>query len=314
MYYPYLRGKQFELVMLREQAENIARWGFVPIIEPVRENFPALKRALNALVEHNCEFILITNPSVGQLIDGNGDLREQIFDELLADYDNYQAGLCLTATSTIDDVDDYFQSSDYPTAVVHKGFADGRQLAEALARNQDQLRSHVFVGLQDARLYRRHFNGKTRVIIEDGFNKPKRNADYPPLERFSDLYLTYQQVPGDAFGDFLIVGDEYSDGGGPAFAVAIHLTCAEPDDEDQLYMKHYVSDQNASAADTPGKFMEALDKLIADVSAQDTKVFQSKAVSEYKRLHREQHFPGLGYIKKLSMQHHMELMAHLLGR
>ena len=28
----------------------------------------------------------------------------------------------------------------------------------------------------------------------------------------------------DGFGDFLIVGDDYSDTGGPAYAVAIHLT------------------------------------------------------------------------------------------
>lgn len=314
MYYPYLRGKQFELVMLREQAENIARWGFVPIIEPVRENFPALKRALTALVEYNCEFILLANPSVGQLVTGNGDLREQIFDDLLADYQNFQAGLCLTEKSSVADVTKYFSSCDFPTAVIHKGFADGRLLAEALAEHQDQLRSHVFVGLQDARLYRRHFGGITRVIVEDGFNKPIRNADYPAVERYSDLYLTYREVPGEAFGDFLVVGDDYSEGGGPAFAVAIHLTYAEPDDEDQLYINHYLSTSNESAADTAGKFAEALDKLVADVNNPETKVFQSRAVAEYKRLHQDQHFPGLGYIKKLSMQHHMELMAHLLGR
>jgi len=88
----------------------------------------------------------------------------------------------------------------------------------------------------------------------------------------------------------------------------------EPDDEGQLYIKHYVSTSNESAADTAGKFAEALDKLVADVNNPTTTVFQSRAVAEYQRLHREQHFPGLGYIKKLSMQHHMELMAHLLGR
>jgi len=314
MYYPYLRGKQFELVMLREQAENIARWGFVPIIEPVRENFPALKRALNALVENNCQFILIANPSVGQLVDASGDLREQIFDDLLAGYQNFQAGLCLTQTSSIADVHGYFLVSDWPTAVIHKGFADGRQLAEALGEYEHQLCSHVFVGLQDARLYRRHFAGPMRIIVEDGFNKPVRNADYPPVERFSDLYLTYTDVPGEAFGDFLIVGDDYSEGGGPAFAVAIHLTYAEPDDENQLYIKHYVSTSNESAADTAGKFAEALDKLVSDVNGPGTKVVHTPAVAEFIRLHRNQHFPGLGYIKKLSMQHHMELMAHLLGR
>jgi hypothetical protein len=28
----------------------------------------------------------------------------------------------------------------------------------------------------------------------------------------------------DGFGDFLIVGDDYSESGGPAYAIAIHLT------------------------------------------------------------------------------------------
>ena len=36
MYYPFVRGKQFELVMLREMAPRIAKWRFVPIIEPVK--------------------------------------------------------------------------------------------------------------------------------------------------------------------------------------------------------------------------------------------------------------------------------------
>tara|TARA_R110002072_G_scaffold284396_2_gene448427 strand:- start:16829 stop:17767 length:939 start_codon:yes stop_codon:yes gene_type:complete len=312
MYYPYLRGKQFELVMIREQAANIAKWGFVPIIEPVRENFPALKRALTALVDNNCQFILIVNPSVGQLVDGNGELRDQIFGDLLAGYDNYQAGLCLTEKNDLADVQTYFQSCDLPTAIIHKGFTDGKKLSDELEQHCDQLVTHVFVALQDARLYRRQFGGVTRVLVEDGF-KPQRNADYPSQERFSDLYLTYEES-GEAFGDFLIVGDDFKEGGGPAFAIAIHLTYAESDADGELHIKHYVSEKNDSAADPAGKFMEALAKLNSDVSEPDTKVYHSAAVTEYQRLYQRQHFPGLGYIKKLSMQHHMELMAHLLKR
>jgi hypothetical protein len=51
MYYPFIRGKQFELVMLREMAPKVAEWNFVPIIEPVKGNFPALKRANVALFD-----------------------------------------------------------------------------------------------------------------------------------------------------------------------------------------------------------------------------------------------------------------------
>ena len=42
-YYPFIRGKQFELLMLREMAPSIAQWGFVPIIEPVKREFTGLE-------------------------------------------------------------------------------------------------------------------------------------------------------------------------------------------------------------------------------------------------------------------------------
>ena len=38
MYYPYFRGKQFELMTIRETAKLMAERGFCPIIEPVRDH------------------------------------------------------------------------------------------------------------------------------------------------------------------------------------------------------------------------------------------------------------------------------------
>lgn len=38
MYYPYFRGKQYELIAIRERAGLIAENDFVPIIEPVKDN------------------------------------------------------------------------------------------------------------------------------------------------------------------------------------------------------------------------------------------------------------------------------------
>lgn len=55
----------------------------------------------------------------------------------------------------------------------------------------------------------------------------EKNADYPPIEEFSDLHITFGEEGMDGFGDFLIVGDDYTEGGGPAYAVAIHLTFLE---------------------------------------------------------------------------------------
>ena len=37
MYYPYLRGKQFELILIRDNAEFLAKNDIHPIIEPVKK-------------------------------------------------------------------------------------------------------------------------------------------------------------------------------------------------------------------------------------------------------------------------------------
>jgi hypothetical protein len=37
MYHPYFRGKQYELITVRETAPVLAASNFVPIIEPVKE-------------------------------------------------------------------------------------------------------------------------------------------------------------------------------------------------------------------------------------------------------------------------------------
>ena len=57
MYHPYFRGKQFELITIRETADLMARANFVPIIEPVKEALKGLERCLkvtskNSLAAH----------------------------------------------------------------------------------------------------------------------------------------------------------------------------------------------------------------------------------------------------------------------
>ena len=40
------------------------------------------------------------------------------------------------------------------------------------------------------------------------------NKDHPDIEMFSDLHITYEDIGMTGFGDFLIAGDEYREGGG----------------------------------------------------------------------------------------------------
>nr|MDC2856091.1 sce7725 family protein [Ningiella sp. W23] len=169
--------------------------------------------------------------------------------------------------------------------------------------------THIFIEKFAQRRYRRIFTNDKRILIKDGFNRQKSNKDYPAKEHFSELHIMYKEENMDGFGDFLINGDEYSESGGPAYAVAIHLTYLDESDEDDMFIKHYLSESNSSPADPGGKFLEALNKLVND---NDPKIFSSQAHQEFHKLAARQHYPGLGYVKKLSMQHHLELIADFL--
>ena len=66
MYYPYLRGKQFELILLRDNAELLAENNIHPIIEPVKSDFKALTRAFKVLNENGVNCTLVVNPQAGE--------------------------------------------------------------------------------------------------------------------------------------------------------------------------------------------------------------------------------------------------------
>jgi hypothetical protein len=133
------------------------------------------------------------------------------------------------------------------------------------------------------------------------------------MESFSDLHVTYPEEGMNGFGDFLTVGDEYSESGGPAYAVAIHLTFIDPDKDDAMYIYHFISDRQDTPTDPAGKFAEALNSMIKQLNKPNSKVLETEAVMEFRELHAKKHFPGLGYVKKLSMKHHVETLGDYLS-
>lgn len=311
MYYPYFRGKQYELIAIRENAERMSHAAIVPIIEPVKQNLSGLRRALEALIEHNLRFVLIVNPQCGELCDIDPAHINEVINDTLSEYRNFSVGYIASQDTSLQEVISFANSSARPVTIVHSGYQRGRELADALL-NLNKVTEHIFIEEACSKLYRKHFSGKPRVLIRDGFIK-RKNREHPDVEHFSDLHITYPDESVDGFGDFLIVGDDYSESGGPAYAIAIHLTFIDPAEDDDMFVKHYVSDRTNSPVDPGGKFLEALQKLADDVTSRNSKIFQSDAVKEFVKCHKRGHYPGLGYVKKLSMQHHIELMATLPG-
>lgn len=311
MYYPYFRGKQFELITIRETASLLAESGFVPIIEPVKEALRGLERTLMAVCDAGGEAVVIVNPYHGDHREDGVGISSLLEREFLGN-DAITAGVLLKKDMTVDEaVKCYDQHKHHKTALVHAGFAEAKFLAENLGDELGVPR-HVFLEAHCGKLYRKHFPGRTRVLLRDGF-KRRRNADHPMLEEFSDLHVTYDEEGMGGFGDFLIVGDDYTEGGGPAYAVAIHLTFIDPDKDDAMFIYHFVSTTKDTPTDPAGKFGEALKKLVGRLDSGTSKLFETTAIKEFRELHAKGHFPGLGYVKKLSMKHHIETLATYLG-
>jgi hypothetical protein len=309
MYHPYFRGKQFELITIRETAQLLSKSKFVPIIEPVRESLGGLEKALTAICEADGRAIVIVNPYHGD--HGNdGTNISALLQNGHIGTDKISAGILLRSTTTFADAKACFASHiDHNPTFIHAGFNEPKELAQFLGNNLPAS-THVFVSRPDDTLYRRHFNGSRRILVQDGFER-RKNADYArnTPERFSELHVTYSDLGMSGFGDFLIVGDVYSEGGGPAYAVAIHLTYIDADDDDVMYVYHFVSTTNDTPTDPAGKFGQALQKLIDKLDTGHSKLFETSAIKEFRDLHAKKHFPGLGYVKKLSMKHHIETLA-----
>ena len=311
MYYPYLRGKQYELLAIKENAQLISENYIVPIIEPVKKNLGGLQRTIEALVDVEADFIIVANPEFGELNIDSTILDKIIFNDLLKKYENYSIGYILSDRVNLGTVEQFIRKyTKEHIAFIHSDFQDGKQLKNKL-KVFNNVAEHIFIEGNSGKLYQKKFKNfdSKRILLRDGFKK-KRNVDYPADEHFSDLHATYPDEGMDGFGDYLTVGNQYSETGGPAYAVAIHLTYL--DDDEDMRIKHFISDRTDTPTDPAGKFLEALEKLIAALDDPLSDIFKSSACKEFKEIYQKKHFPGLGYVKKLSMKHHIELIADYL--
>ena len=311
MYYPFFRGKQFELITIRDMADLLAAKGFVPVIEPVRESLGGLKKTLDAVRDAGGSAIVIVNPYHGDHQE-NGAGITGLLQEDFNGVDTISAGILLRHDMTVEEVMGcYRKHVDHHPVLVHSGFTEPKALAKELGDSMPDL-TNIFVEDHAELLYRRHFGDSTRILVRDGFRK-QRNADYVEMEEFSELHVTYDDLGMAGFGDFLMVGDAYTEGGGPAYAVAIHITFIDPDKDNVMYIYHFVSKDKEAPTDPAGKFAQALEKLIERLDSGTSHILETEAIKEFKGLHAKGHFPGLGYIKKLSMKHHIETLADYLG-
>jgi len=79
MYFPYLRGKQFELIALRELSDLFPDCKDIcPLVEPVRFSTNGLTTAVKKMMDNNLKFALVLNPIEGDFRRRKMDLMPEI--------------------------------------------------------------------------------------------------------------------------------------------------------------------------------------------------------------------------------------------
>ncbi len=205
MYFPYFRGKQNELIALREMAASLSGHKIIPILEPVKKDHSGLLRCIVEMKKSNVHFVLVINPKHGDFKNDNTVLVEDIINKELKGYQNFQVGYIINGGSELSDITSSLLGfSDQKIALIHYGYPDGAVLSGELNAKKIKIETHIYIDGHAGKLYQRHFKKQltNSVLIRDGFKKEK-NANYPGDEPFSELHLVYTDEGVSGFETFL---------------------------------------------------------------------------------------------------------------
>lgn len=288
MYYPYLRGKQFDLLALSELIKQ-GRWSsrIRPIIEPVRDS-ATLKKTLELFDQRQLPCYVITNPQVG---------TAKLFATKRFDWQLHQEST--VRTGEIVTKDNPFTANLYVFTP-----QSPRQTAALTIDPQD-----LSVIPDQGRF--RILEVPNKILLKESFQAQKKIAKYE--EKVDDFYSDehlYLADPFVGFSDYTIEGSHYVDKGGPSRAIAVHMTYF--DAYLNLRVKHFVSDSNENAQNQKEKFFEAAGKLADWYARNQDQLLLTLGMEELLRYSSAQKFPGLGSIKKWSLAHHLELVGAFL--
>lgn len=302
MYYPILCGKMNELLALRDLANLSKENYFCPVIEPVKENLTSLVKTIEELNEKNIEPLIIINPE-------RGDFKNQysIITENLSDHNKDLSYLpCYKL---------YEINQEIPKVVKQLGkyalFFTGGITEELITQSHNA--ELVFINHDTAPHILKKL--KNVVLCGDFFRRQQRNADYPEESAFSSLHTYYSDFPTVVgFGDYTIVGEEFSESGGPAYVVAIHAPYIDKKRFNEMFIRHYRSYDDNTPTNPGNKFLDALSQFIQELDEKTIPFVDTTGVQEFRDLHQSHHFPGLGQVKKISIKHHIETIIDFLEK
>ena len=312
MYYPFLRARQFELIALRELASEEATQGvIIPILEPVKETHNNLTLAHKVFLEKGQTAFVIVNSTTGGLEGDNSFYLEylnSVGDTVFKAAFHYRTSPENNATYIKDCIAKYNLKD---CMLICQNDVEGDDPNLKLIA---ELGAIKYINVQDPgknralNRYIRSLN-KTYIRLDDLFEKKERNSDYLDINehRFSEEHIHYQDEKFNGFSDYTVLPSEYIEGGSTPRAVVIHLTYLWTHDE--VWIRHFTSETNDSIANVQGKFAEAAEKAVNYCRKNG---LTNSAISELESYFENQHYPGLGTVKKISIKNHLLVLSNYL--
>ena len=309
MYFPYVRGRQYELLALHELVtQGLLSQRIVPIVEPVKLS-PTLSRTMEEFFLKRRDLGIICNPAVGSfdsdMNDGGKDKNKQKFLALLDDEHALKAHIVK-------------KESEVQLSSWKKEKGINKEDWIIINNDRDTLSEYSkifngivskFVFIPDESAFRRNVH-RNKVLFEDRFAKCERNSDYlvKDDEFFSEDHLYYKEEGFSGFADYSVIGKDYLESGFAPYAVAIHIVYFSEDKS--LRVHHFVSDSNSDIQNPAQKFYQAVSKL-AEWCA-EKQIETTVGLQAFLDHYTNQTYPGLGSVKKLSLMHHLELVGKYL--
>ena len=319
MYFPYLRGRQNELLCLREllDAGKLSS-KIIPIIEPVKFS-STLFSTLTKFIEMGHQVIVIRNPEVGSFRKESGDMIKNIEKE--SDEKKKEK-----IRKTLEGYKEVWNNSQ-----IQKAYLVDDDVISMVREKKLDARDVVMINIKKGNYryyeeYGEEIIGKYTVvpkggdfediieddiiILEDSYRKAKRNIDYieNPDELFSRNHIVYKKRGFVGFSDFSMVGNDFDESGFAPLAIAIHIMYFG--NRDELKIHHFVSESNESISDPARKFEEAMNKL---VNWENFDIIpKTIGLDNLIECYNIGKFPGLGVIKKYSLMHHIQMMGEYL--
>lgn len=306
-YFPFLRGRQEEMLALKALVNAGRSKNVSPIIEPVNKKFDQIDRTLEEYKKTGTNIYMILNPIHG--------VYARKYLEVLKWYQrNHLSSNTVKPAILIDQ-----NTTDQEVNSIHAALGDVEILmahfSDAPSSNiksiVDKMEKSLFLQGKVTPTYIQNVSSPFKILLSNTYTQ-MNNADYKVLDYFGDLHSAFKSSGYLGFGDFTTLENKYSTSGGQPYAVAIHMSFLAGNNNSEMWVNHFKSPKSATPGDAAGKFKVALDNMFIDVAANPSKFDSTLGFKSYEDCHARQHFPGLGSSKRFSIMHHIETLNNYL--